>query len=322
VLVISNEEPWSESLLRLRETQARFNISDDDIGDRLHFISGYHRPVTVAEGTYNHIARTIKIQEPDVWQELDRMISMHKFDAVVLDPLVNMVEGIEENDNVAMARVMEILRRSAEKNNIAILLVHHANKAGSGSDPDGSSRGASAIVNSLRSVVTFEQCNEKMLAGIQIPEGTEHLYVRVTGGKSNLSARRGTSYLKLVTGIVPATLDGKNVWEEVAVLEPVPDSMMEKVTFEPAQFIRDHIIALAVTGREAISKAELCSQLKGESDKFKREQSTWEHVKEAIPGTIEAPFEFNSFKIWVGKGTEREEWTRNAQGVFVQKITK
>ena len=320
VMFVSNEESNDEFKLRLRAAMQRWDISLEDLGDRLHFKSGYAQAVTIAEGTFDSTTRTTRIKPTMKWMDLDAALVQGKFDALIIDPLANMLLNVEENDNVAMSRVMEILRKSAHKNGLGILLVHHSNKAGTAADPDGSARGASAIVNSLRCLITMTQCNAKMLSDIPVEQGKEHLYIQVTGGKSNLGDKRGISYLKLSIQPVMAQINGVMALEHVATLEPVASSMMEPTTFRPEQAIIEFVIGLGV---EAISRRELVRLLR-EDDKFptfKRDNTIWEHIRDAISDDETSPTGVHGFNLWIGKGTQREEWGRNAVGIFVQKVT-
>jgi hypothetical protein len=64
-------------------------------------------------------------------------------DLLVLDSFRSMTPGMDENDTGQTARVLDPLRRLAHELTIAILLIHHANKAGK------DFRGASSIRDSV-----------------------------------------------------------------------------------------------------------------------------------------------------------------------------
>lgn len=64
-------------------------------------------------------------------------------DLLILDSLRSLTPGMDENDTAQTARVLDSLRRLAHESGVAILLIHHANKAGR------DFRGASSIRDSV-----------------------------------------------------------------------------------------------------------------------------------------------------------------------------
>ena len=71
--------------------------------------------------------------------------TLREFDFIVLDPLIAFFSG-DENNNSQAREFMNLLTEWASKENKAILVVHHANKATNGT------RGASAFVDAVRLV--------------------------------------------------------------------------------------------------------------------------------------------------------------------------
>jgi KaiC/GvpD/RAD55 family RecA-like ATPase len=71
------------------------------------------------------------------------IISEARPDLLVLDSLRSLTPGMDENDTAQTARVLDPLRRLAYESDAAILLIHHANKAGR------DFRGASSIRDSV-----------------------------------------------------------------------------------------------------------------------------------------------------------------------------
>lgn len=74
---------------------------------------------------------------------VEETISEARPDLLVLDSLRSLTPGMDENDTAQTARVLDPLRRLAYESNAAILLIHHANKAGR------DFRGASSIRDSV-----------------------------------------------------------------------------------------------------------------------------------------------------------------------------
>ena len=70
----------------------------------------------------------------------------------MVDPLIEFTNkaGLDENSNEAMAGLMHDLHALAERERIAILVVHHTRKKGLTNDAADKARGASAIINATR----------------------------------------------------------------------------------------------------------------------------------------------------------------------------
>ncbi len=75
--------------------------------------------------------------------EVESVIEDLAPDLLVLDSFRSLTPGMEENDTAQTTRVLDPLRRLAHKSGTAILLIHHANKAGR------DFRGASSIRDSV-----------------------------------------------------------------------------------------------------------------------------------------------------------------------------
>lgn len=75
--------------------------------------------------------------------EVEATVSDMRPDLLILDSLRSLTPGMDENDTAQTARVLNSLRRLAHESGAAILLIHHANKAGR------DFRGASSIRDSV-----------------------------------------------------------------------------------------------------------------------------------------------------------------------------
>lgn len=110
---------------------------------------------------------------------------------LVLDPLVE-VHGCDEQDNGHMRFVMAVVRRMAREADVAVLMPHHTSKPSGGSTQSraGSadvSRGASAIINSARIVMTLFAATDDDREVYGIPEEDKHAYVRLDDAKMNMT---------------------------------------------------------------------------------------------------------------------------------------
>jgi hypothetical protein len=76
-------------------------------------------------------------------EAIQALVEDGQTDLLVLDSLRSLTPGMDENDTSQTARVLDPLRRLAHESGSAILLIHHANKAGR------EYRGASSIRDSV-----------------------------------------------------------------------------------------------------------------------------------------------------------------------------
>ncbi len=76
-------------------------------------------------------------------EHVQTLVTEERPDLLVLDSLRSLTPGMDENDTAQTARALDPLRRLAHDNGTAILLIHHANKAGR------DFRGASSIRDSV-----------------------------------------------------------------------------------------------------------------------------------------------------------------------------
>ena len=237
VLFVSNEEDRDEFQLRLMAAMARHKITPDDLGGRLIIKTGYGKTFTIANSSFDFQRRVTSIQESDEWQKMDGLIFREDIDVLFLDPFSSMNKGVNENDNGEMNQVMGILRQTADRRRLSTVVIHHIAKSADTSNPDAGSRGASAVVASMRCVVGVHKCTAKEGLGTSIPEEEIGNYIKLTGGKSNLAEKTGERYLKLDPMSVPATINGGPAMESVAALEIAPSSLFEKGSSEPTEYV-------------------------------------------------------------------------------------
>lgn len=118
---------------------------------------------------------------------------------IFLDPFVELSEGVNENDNPEVHKVMAILRSIAVTYGVHICIVHHFNKPGT-ADKSGSVRGGSSIVNAARFNVNVEKLNDNDCDAFTIPrDGAErHDIIKMIIPKANNSATGGQYFFKIV----------------------------------------------------------------------------------------------------------------------------
>ena len=107
------------------------------------------------------------------------MKELAAFGLVVFDPLLNFFGGDNENDNHQARAFMTLLKQAAVKYQTTFVIVHHGRKE------DGSMRGASAFMDSVRLAYEFQR-----------EAGSSGVVARMT--KTNYTSRTGDITLDLI----------------------------------------------------------------------------------------------------------------------------
>lgn len=117
-------------------------------------------------------------------------------DSVILDPLIAIHDGLNENDNSEMRALFAILARIAAITETSIYTVMHSNKP-NGASPGGragnanSVRGASDISGAQRSVRTMYEMDKDETQKWGVKPEDAHKYVRIDDAKTNHYAKLG-----------------------------------------------------------------------------------------------------------------------------------
>jgi len=314
VLMISNEESVDEFKLRMTATMQAHGVKLKDIEDRLHIVSGYQKPVLIAEGAYDDSVGTVAVRQHLRWKGVRELTKANQYDVVILDPFANAIRGINENSNSEISDVMTILRETAAYYEVGFILIHHASK--SGGSADAATRGASAIVNSARIVIQAKQCTPKDLTGMGIPDEEAPFYVQLQGGKSNLGGRRGTHHVKIQVETVTSQLKGIIGADNVATLVPVAQSLFEKNSSDPRAVIGRFIIALGV---EIVTQKEVIEGLVSENIlKTQSARAVGDTLRDLITEDKDNTLMVDGYRFW--KEARRAGYGQNSV-IIVQKLT-
>lgn len=187
VLMVNGEDERHEQRLRIGAIAKHFNLDMEDIGSRINILSTSSDPLTLiskqgSRGALHHAKHLAYLEDH---------IRRSRYDVVCIDPLIEVHEA-EENSNSEMKFVMAALRGIAERTDTAICLVHHSSKPPGGSS-DGhtgnasASRGASAIINSVRIALTLFPMSEKDAEALEVLPADRHRYARLDDAKTNLT---------------------------------------------------------------------------------------------------------------------------------------
>ena len=126
--------------------------------------------------------------------------------ALFADPFIS-THTAPENDNNAMDQVVSMYKALAGKLGVAINIAHHTRKASGDAEAHAgdaeAGRGASAIKDAARAVVTIVRMAKKTAKQIGIPDECCGDYIRMDVGKCLTSAPMGPNrviYLESVLG--------------------------------------------------------------------------------------------------------------------------
>jgi hypothetical protein len=218
VWYINLEDPLDEIDRRFAAIFKHYGITREDIGNRLFMDSGRNKNFIIARMGKNGLEF-----DKDVLADIEATICANKIDYLVADPFVNLAR-FPENDNNAMAALIEALAGIGERQNCAVGLPHHVRKGASGGHNGGhtveDARGAGALVNSCRNVRVLNIMTKE--EGEKADVERHRSYFRIDNGKANLAPPpEDSEWRKIVSvdldnamGDCPADLVGVvTLWE-------------------------------------------------------------------------------------------------------------
>lgn len=241
------EDPRDELYLRLRAVMQHFKVADDRL------LAGDGTPLlAINSGLTGDAFNLMRRAEDGTLTRGDankiiKSLKRHRIGLIILDPMVDMHDG-QENDNVEMSRVMTEIQRIAVEADCAVILIHHSRKVIDRESASGNmevTRGAQAIVGKARAVTTLFQMGERQTRDFRdgnkvLEPGDETRYVAWTDAKGNMSLAGSTNWFRRTSVDVavqmPAEPEGgayrqpaamedtegqRHDWEAVGVLEPV-----------------------------------------------------------------------------------------------------
>src|ERR1700722_5785180 len=170
----------NEVALRLRAAMQHHILSDIDVSG-LHVIGAESWGLPLLSASRSGLAI-----DQRGWDALNAELDHLQPDVLFLDPLINLMGGVDSNDNSAAALLMGQLVALAAKRIIAVMIAHHAAK---GRDPKSaeSALGAASFVNLSRIVLSIEPLAEKDAGRLELPPWEAKSIFRVGGTKQNFS---------------------------------------------------------------------------------------------------------------------------------------
>jgi hypothetical protein len=208
------EDSFEELSRGLQAAATYWQISPDDLDGPLFLnsaLNGDRLKLVTSQGPNDDLAKAIITQ-----------LVENAIDVLFIDPFVSCHDA-SENDNKAMDTVVKLLAHIAYEANCSIVLLHHTSKA-FGQVNENSARGASAVVNAARSVVTINPVSKEEAEAFGIDEDEMANYIKLHDHKNNrISAVRASTFMKFES-VMMKTSDGTE--EEIGVLVP---EILEKI---------------------------------------------------------------------------------------------
>lgn len=174
------EDPRDELERRIQAVCQHFNISADDLSDRLFVDTGREHELCLAISGRSGP----ELQDIVIDNVVEQMIE-NEIDCLIVDPFISS-HAVSENDNVAIDMVVKAWGRIADRTNAAIHLIHHSRKQSADSETNADfARGAKALVDAARDVRVLNRMTQEQAekAGVE----NHRLYFRVYSDKANLS---------------------------------------------------------------------------------------------------------------------------------------
>jgi hypothetical protein len=276
------EDPAEESERRFHAAAKRFQITPDDVGDRLHVDSGRDQPVVIAEETRDG-ARIIR----PVSDALIAEILAREIDVLILDPFVSS-HAVSENDNRAIDLVAKEWGRIADICNCSINLVHHVRKQNGMEANADSARGASALIGAARSVLVYNRMTQEEAQQARVSPDEARFYFRTDNDKANLAPPERAEWYRMnnvdlangdKVGVackweMPALFDGISARDTMAMQKLVGEGEWRESAQSP-QWV-------------GIAAAEACRLDPGDpqdKDRLKKMVKTW--IEEGVLKVVE-----------------------------------
>ena len=190
VMICSLEDPDDELSRRLIGICQHYNITERELENKLFSLKPDRR---LRMGSVDVVDRREVVVFPDTEPLVD-YITANNIGVVAVDPFSETHE-LRESDNPDMVEAMAAWRRVARATGCAVLLVHHERKGG-GNGVEGV-RGAKAITDSARVVLSVSRMDDKTAEKCGVPEGDRLAYLRIDTGKANLAPQHRARWIHL-----------------------------------------------------------------------------------------------------------------------------
>lgn len=192
VWLMNLEDPADEVNRRLAALMQLHGIPRHELDTRLFVHHGRDRRLLMAaesQGGFTYPDQDIVIEQAKA----------QRIGLIIVDPFVKS-HTLEENDNSAMDAAVTAWSEVAERANLAVLLVHHVRKPGTGGADTSvdAARGAKSLTDAARSARILTPMSRDEAERLGIAQADRARLTRLTDAKANLAPLRpGASWLRL-----------------------------------------------------------------------------------------------------------------------------
>jgi hypothetical protein len=218
----------------------------------------------------------------------------------IIDPFVD-VHSVDEGDSGAMNVVMKVIKRIAKAANVAVLIMHHAVKAGSQKQEDrignmDISRGSSGIVYKARIALTLLNASDKDIEDYGIADGERHMWVRLDDAKLQFSLAGTTPMWFKREGVKIANGDVVGVLRATELRKSVTHMRIRIAEILADYFTSNNTATLPIMAAVAICKTN---------------EPLWEtradrEIKQQLEGFFATPLTVNGGAIRIDRSDEKK----------------
>lgn len=184
VLTINLEDSIGEVSLRFNAVERHYKLSRNALASGLHLIGAEHAhlfALVESDGRGGN-----RIREAG-FEELRRVVQHHRAELVILDPLVLLLSG-GQNDGNLVGQVQRGLKALSTELGFAVLMVAHTRKGANAlTDGADATAGSGALTNLARVGLGIVNIDEKRGRELGILPGDEWRYREVVNTKANLA---------------------------------------------------------------------------------------------------------------------------------------
>jgi AAA domain-containing protein len=220
----NGEDPAQELDRRIAAICVHFEIEPRDLSGYFFRTSGLDMPIKIAGGN-GDVRLNLAVAEA-----VTAGIRSQSIDVLLLDPLITL-HSLAEAENHKIDPVLREFARIANETDSAIELAHHTRKKVFGQEDytTADSRGASAIIDAVRSARTINGLNDADAKRLGIENELDRIsYFRLDKGKANMTRRGAASYFQFGSVELPNG-PGGGPGDDVGVVTRVipPDADVE-----------------------------------------------------------------------------------------------
>ena len=269
----------------------------DGIKQTLWLNSGQDRALALAALDDNRSPRMM----PDA-DKLIEKLHAEKADVLFIDPPLNAYDSLPENDNQAMNFAAKLLARVAREVDCAVVLIVHTRKGFVSGEAD-SVRGATAIVNAARFVLTLAQMTEDEAKVFSVPEAERRRFIRVDDAKMNLKPpAMKTDWLELVGVDLE---DAREIGEESSNIQVATPWTPPDPNGDFSGEMAERVLRL-MKEREGTERHTRTMARKGGRPSRENPVAVFQEVADDMPGDVKPPRRDGVLLIvedWLANGT-------------------